>query len=71
MNEWVRFRSNTERTYLARSIDDFGRKVLISIANRFAEGILNRGVVAVDEMSVHKLNCQRRLAYIASYTIHG
>lgn len=41
---------------LAGSVDDFGGIVLAFVADRLAKCVLNRRVVAVDEMSVNKLN---------------
>ncbi len=37
---------------LARRVDDFGREVLVAVADHFAEGVFYRGVVGVDEVAV-------------------
>ena len=41
---------------LARRINDLGREVLIPVANHFAEGVFDGGVVGVDEVTVDVLN---------------
>ncbi len=48
--------------YLARSINDLGRKVLPLVANNFAKGVLNGGIVALDKVAVDELDRQTRLA---------
>lgn len=45
----------TLASYLTRSIDYFGRKFLASVLNNFVESVLDGRVIAVHEMSVHKL----------------
>lgn len=48
---------------LASCINDLDRKVLVFVSNDFAEGVLDRGVVGVDEMAVNVLNREGALAY--------
>ena len=42
--------------YLARRIDYFSREVLTSVLDDFAEGVLNRRVIALHEVSVDELH---------------
>lgn len=39
---------------LACCIDDFGRVILSLVLDHFAKGILDRGIVAVDEVTVNE-----------------
>ena len=39
---------------LARCVDDFSRVILSLVLNHFAKGILDRGIVAVDEVTVNE-----------------
>lgn len=39
---------------LARCVDDFGRVILSLVLDHFAKGILDRGIVAVDEVAVNE-----------------
>lgn len=45
--------------YLPGRIHDLGREVLALIFNDATKGILNGRVIAVDEVTVDELNCQR------------
>ncbi len=42
--------------YLARGVDNLGRKVLSAVSDHFAESVLDGGIVAVYEMAVHELH---------------
>ena len=46
-------------TYLARGINYLGREVLTAVLDDLAKCILDGGIVAIHEMFVHKLNCER------------
>ncbi len=48
--------------YLTRRVDYFSREVLTSVLDDFAEGVLNRRVVALHKVSVHELHRQRGFA---------
>jgi hypothetical protein len=48
--------------YLASSVDNLRRKVLVLVANHLAERILNGWVVAVDKVAIDELHRQTRLA---------
>jgi hypothetical protein len=48
--------------YLACSIDNLRRKVLVLITNHLAKGILNRRIIAVDKVAIDELHRQTRLA---------
>lgn len=48
--------------YLTSSVDDLRRKVLALIPDDFAKGILNGGIVALDEVAVDELDRQTRFA---------
>lgn len=48
--------------YLSCGIDNLGSKFLVLIPNDLAEGIFNRGIVALDEVPVDELHRQTRLA---------
>lgn len=43
---------------LPRSVDDLGSVVLIAIPYHFAEGVLDGGIVGVDEVAVDVLDCE-------------
>ena len=47
---------------LACRVDNLGRKVLALVLDHLAKRVLDRGVVAVDEVTVHEPHRQRRLA---------
>jgi hypothetical protein len=47
---------------LACRVDNLGRKVLALVLDHLAKRVLDRGVVAVDEVAVHEPHRQRRLA---------
>ncbi len=44
--------------YLTRRVDYFCREVLTSVLDDFAEGVLNRRVIALHKVSVHESHCQ-------------
>lgn len=48
--------------YLSGSVDNLYSKVLVLVLDDFGEGVLNGGVVRVDEVAVNELNSQRALA---------
>lgn len=48
---------------LACGVDDFSGIILTLISNRLAKSVLNRGVVAVDEMAIDELNRKGRLSW--------
>ena len=48
--------------YLTRRVDYFSREVLTSVLDDFTEGVLNRRVVAIHKMSIHKSHRQRGFA---------
>lgn len=50
-------------TYLTSCVDDLSGVLLVLVLNNLAESILNGGVVALDKVSVNKLNGERRFAY--------
>ena len=54
------------QAYLAGSIDNLGRVVLRLVADHFAEGVFDGGVVALDEVAVDELDGERRLACMES-----
>jgi len=43
---------------LSRCVDDLRRKVLTFVTNDLAEGILDCGIIAVDPMLFHVLDCE-------------
>jgi hypothetical protein len=43
-------------SHLTSRINDLGGVFLALILDDLAEGILNRGVVALDKMAIHELN---------------
>jgi hypothetical protein len=45
--------------YLTRGIDDLGREVLGLVADDFAEGVFDGGVVALDEVTIDELDGKR------------
>jgi len=47
---------------LARGIYDLDREVVVLVANDFAEGVLDGGVVGVDEVTVYELDGEGALA---------
>jgi hypothetical protein len=49
-------------SYLSRSINNLGSKVLALIPDDFAKGVLDGWVIALDEVAVYKLDGKRRLA---------
>jgi hypothetical protein len=59
-------KENKSSMYLPSGIDNLGRKVLILIADYFAEGILDSRIVALDEVAVDELYRQTGLAYMSS-----
>ena len=52
--------------YLTRRVDYFGREVLPTIFDDFAESILNGRIIALDKMAIHKLNCEGGFSYIGA-----
>ena len=48
--------------YLTRRVDYFSREVFTSVLDDFAEGVLNRRVIALHKVSVHELHRQRGFA---------
>lgn len=48
--------------YLTRGVDYLCREVLTAVLDDLAECVLNRGIVAVHEMSIHELDCERGFA---------
>lgn len=49
-------------SYLPRSVDDLRRKFLSFVFDHLAKGILDGGVVTLDEVSIDELNRERRFA---------
>lgn len=49
--------------YLPSRINQLRRKVLVLVADDFAEGVLNGGIVAVDKVAVHELHRETRFAW--------
>ena len=54
---WGELRLNA---YLARRIYNLGSKIMLTVFDHFAEGILDSGIVAVYEVAVHELHRERR-----------
>lgn len=52
-------RSSPRKPYLSRGIDDLRDVILALILDRLAEGVLDRGVVAVDEVTIDELHSER------------
>lgn len=50
-------------TYLTRGVDNLCSIVLTAIFDRLAEGVLNRGIVAVYKVPLHELDRERRFPY--------
>ncbi len=50
--------------YLTRGVDNLSSIVLTAMLDRFAERVLNRGIVAVYEMALHKLYRERGFPYV-------
>lgn len=46
-------------TYLSGHIDNLDCIILAVVLDRFAEGVLDGGVIAVDEQTVHELDGER------------
>ena len=44
--------------YLARRINNLCKEVLPFVSDGLAEGVLDRGIVTIDKMAVHKLDRQ-------------
>lgn len=44
--------------YLTRRVDYLRREVLTAVLDDLAECVLDGGIVAVHEMSIHKLHCE-------------
>ena len=49
-------------TYLAGRVDDLASIVLALVADNLAKRVLDRGIVALDEVAVHKLDRERGFA---------
>lgn len=54
--EYVNLESR-EKNYLACSVHDFSGELLTFILDRFIDGILDRGIVRIDEAALGELNC--------------
>lgn len=50
-------------TYLTSCVDDLSGVLLVLVLDNLAESILNGGVVALDKVSINKLDGERRFAY--------
>ena len=48
--------------YLTCGVDYLCREVLTTVLDDLAESVLDSGVVAVHEMSIHELHCKRGFA---------
>ena len=48
--------------YLTRRVDYLRREVLTAVPDDLAECILDGGIVAVHEVSIHELHCERGFA---------
>ena len=48
--------------YLARCVNYLRREILTAVHNDLAERVLNSGIVAVHEVSIHELHGERRFA---------
>jgi hypothetical protein len=46
------------KPYLSCCIDNLGRVVLALISDYFAKGVLDGGIVALDEVAIDKLYCK-------------
>lgn len=57
-------------TYLASSINDLGRKVLVLPLDHLAERILDSRVIAIDKVAVDELHRHTRLACTNSRQLH-
>ena len=55
-------RENKMLPHLTSRIDDICCEFLALVLDDFGEGIFNRGIVAFHEMSIDKLDRQRRFA---------
>ena len=51
------------RAYLARGVNYLRRKVLTAVLDDLAECVLDSGIVAVHEVSIHELHCERGFAW--------
>lgn len=52
-------RSSPRKSYLSRGIDDLSDVILALILDSLAEGVLDRGVVAVDKVTIDELHSER------------
>lgn len=50
------FRIQDAVLILACSIDDFRREVLSLVSNSLTEGVLDRGIITINEMTVDELH---------------
>lgn len=50
-------------TYLTCGVDDLRREILTTVLDDLAECILDGGIVAVHEMFIHVLHCERGFAW--------
>lgn len=50
------------KAYLSRSVDNFCREILCFVANDLAEGVFDGWVIALDEVAVDELHCERGFA---------
>lgn len=48
--------------YLTRRVNYLRREILTAVLDDFAERILDSGIVAVHEVSIHELHCERGFA---------
>ena len=56
---------------LAGGVDDLDGEVLVAVADDFAEGVLDGGVVGVDEVAVDVLDCEGGFAWDAVCVSEG
>ncbi len=61
-SENLEFCHDKMRAYLARGVDYLRRIVLTTVPDDLAECVLDSGIVAVHEVSIHKLHCERGFA---------
>lgn len=64
-------RKDRSASYLTGSIDNLGGVVLALVSDHLAEGVLNGRVVALDEVAVDELDCERGFACVRRDMSHS